>query len=90
MKADLKEVERKKGTEMNVESTAEDDRLWTVHEAARFLNLSPGTVYHLISERRLPCIHISCRCVRLSKRALLKWLQELSAVADPSDRARKR
>jgi excisionase family DNA binding protein len=82
MKPDLKELERKKGTEMSVESTAEDDRLWTVHEAARFLNLSPGTVYHLISAGRLTCIHISCRCVRFSKRALLNWVQELSAVSD--------
>jgi excisionase family DNA binding protein len=50
----------------------EDDRLWTVDEAAQFLGLSPGSVYHLISQRRVPVIRISSRCVRFSRKALLE------------------
>ena len=55
-----------------------NDRLLTVLEAAEFLHLSPGTIYHLISERRIPVIKISSRCVRFSRQALLLWIEDLS------------
>ena len=54
------------------------DRLLTVVEAARFLNLAPGTVYHLISQRRIPVIRFSSRCVRFQPQALMMWLESLT------------
>jgi excisionase family DNA binding protein len=56
----------------------EEDRLLTVVEAAHFLSLAPGSVYHLISQRRIPVVRISARCVRFSRNALLKWLEGMS------------
>ena len=60
----------------------EEDRLWTIIEAARFLNLSPQSLYHFISQQRVPVVRISSRCVRFSRRALLEWVESLSQPAD--------
>jgi len=67
------------------EMTEDEDRLWTVVEAARFLNLAPGSLYHLISQQRIPVIRISSRCVRFSRRALLEWVESLTQPADRRD-----
>ena len=67
------------------EAIADNDRLLTVAEAARFLNLAPGSLYHLISQRRIPVIRLSSRCVRLSRSMLMEWLETLSEPADRGD-----
>jgi excisionase family DNA binding protein len=59
-----------------------DDRLLTVREAAHFLHIQPGSLYHFISARKIPVIRISSRCVRFSRRALLDWIESLSHPAD--------
>ena len=41
--------------------------LLTVVEAAEFLKLSPGSLYHLVSEKRVPVIRISSRSKALRK-----------------------
>jgi len=53
-------------------------RLLTVVEAAHFLNLSPGSLYHLISQKRIPVIRISSRCVRFSLVSLFNWVDSLT------------
>ena len=58
----------------------DDDRLWTVVEAARFLGLAPGSLYHLISQKRVPVIRISSRCVRFRRSDLEKWVSALSQM----------
>ena len=62
-----------------------DDQLWTVQEAARFLQLSPGGLYHLVSQKRVPVIHISSRCVRFRRGDLEKWISSLSQSAEPNE-----
>jgi excisionase family DNA binding protein len=66
------------------ESRQADDRLLTVAEVAHFLNISPGTLYHMITQRRstIPTIRISRRCVRFSRRALEAWTDSLAHVAE--------
>ena len=59
------------------------DYLLSVPEAAEFLNLSPGTVYHFISARKIPFIRISSRCIRFSRAALLIWLESFAHPAEP-------
>jgi excisionase family DNA binding protein len=59
-----------------------NDCLLTVPEAAAFLHLSPGTLFHWISENRVPFIRFSSRCVRFSKTALLQWLEGLTHSAE--------
>jgi excisionase family DNA binding protein len=67
---------------MNASQPSEDDRLLTVAEAARYLNLSVGGLYHLISQRRIPVVRISSRCVRFRRAALQEWIESLSQRAD--------
>jgi excisionase family DNA binding protein len=71
------------------ESTAsiEEDRLLRVDEAAKLLGLSVGGLYHLVSEKRVPVIKISSRCIRFSRAALLLWLDTLtqSAATSPGE-----
>ena len=67
-------------------ATAKNDQLLTVPEAAELLHLSTGTVYHLVSQRRLPVIRISARCVRFSRTALLCWLDSRTQPVETSPR----
>ncbi len=60
----------------------EPDRLLTVVDAAKFLGLSVGGLYHLVSQHRVPVIKLSARCIRFSRNALLKWLEEMSHPAE--------
>jgi excisionase family DNA binding protein len=51
-------------------------KLWSVKEVAEYLGLAVGTVYHLLSEKRLPCVRISGRCVRFDPRRIEEWVAE--------------
>jgi excisionase family DNA binding protein len=72
------------------EERGEEDRLLTVVEAARFLQLSVGGLYHLVSQRRVPVVKLSARCIRFSRKALLEWIENLTQEASEfSDGAHK-
>jgi len=59
------------------------DCLLTAPEAAKLLRLkNVGTIYHLVSAKRVPVIKLSARCIRFSRNALLKWLEEMSQPAE--------
>ena len=64
------------------EVTGEEDRLLTVVEAASFLKLSVGGLYHLVSQRRIPVIRISLRCIRFSRAALQEWIESMTQGVD--------
>lgn len=51
-----------------------DDRLLHVREAAQFLGVAPGSLYRMVSEHRVPCIHLSKRCLRFRLRDLEDWI----------------
>ena len=51
-------------------------KLWDVNQVAEFLGLAVGTVYHLLSQKRLPCIRISGRCVRFDPRQIEEWVAQ--------------
>jgi excisionase family DNA binding protein len=55
-----------------------DDRLLDVNEVAEFLGLAVGTVYHLVSQKRLPCIRLSARCLRFRRSDLEKHITNLA------------
>ena len=59
-----------------------DDRLLRVGEAALFLNISEGALYHFISAKRVPVVRISNRCVRFSRRALSEWIESMTQKAE--------
>jgi excisionase family DNA binding protein len=65
-------------SEADREKTVNEDRLMDVNEVAEFLGLAVGTVYHLVSQKRLPCLRLSARCLRFRKSDLTALLDELA------------
>ena len=54
------------------------DRLLTVVEVAALLNLAEGSVYHMVSQGRLPCVRLSARCLRFKESEIWKFIDALA------------
>jgi predicted DNA-binding transcriptional regulator AlpA len=65
-------IRRAAPVQQTLESSA--DRLLKIAEAAQFLNVAPGSLYHLVSQGRVPCIHLSKRCLRFRMADLQAWI----------------
>ena len=61
-----------------------NDRLLNVDEVAKLLGLSKGSIYHLVSQRRIPCVRLSARCLRFRESEIQDFIKKLAANA-PSD-----
>ncbi len=48
--------------------------LFTVKEIAACMGFSEGTLRHWISQRRIPVVRISARCVRLRRQDVEDWI----------------
>jgi excisionase family DNA binding protein len=64
--------QRKERTEMDESS------LLDVRGAAALLGISAGTLYHWLSERRVPVVRLGLRCVRFRRSDLEAWISEKS------------
>ena len=64
------DLDRKSG------STVIDERLWTIEEFAKFLGIAVGTAYHLVSQKRVPVVRISSRCIRFRPSEIAAWLEK--------------
>jgi len=53
------------------------DKLLTVKEAAERLRIAAGSLYHWVSEGRVPCVRFSARCLRFRESDLSKLIEEL-------------
>jgi excisionase family DNA binding protein len=58
------------------------DRLLTIDEVAELTGLAVGTLYHLVSQKRIPVIRISSRCIRFRLSNLERWFAELTEEAE--------
>jgi excisionase family DNA binding protein len=54
------------------------DRLLTIKEVSELTGLATGSLYHFVSERRIPVVRFSSRCIRFQRSALEQWFEELS------------
>jgi excisionase family DNA binding protein len=52
----------------------EPEKLLTIWDVADLTGLSVGTLYHWISEGRIPVVRFSTRCVRFRKSDIEKWI----------------
>jgi excisionase family DNA binding protein len=50
------------------------DHLINVREVAEYIGMAVGSVYHLVSEGRIPCIHLSARCLRFRRSDIDAWI----------------
>ncbi len=62
------------------------NKLMTVTEVAEFLGLAVGTIYHMVSQKRLPCVRLSARCLRFRQEDLEEVIASLADEArrDPT------
>jgi len=61
------------------------ERLWDAEEVARFLGLAVGTIYHLVSQQRIPFVRLSARCLRFQPRAIDAWVEEKAVCEGEAD-----
>jgi excisionase family DNA binding protein len=54
------------------------DRLLTIEQVAALTGLTVGTLYHYVSERRIPVVRLSRRCIRFRLSDLLDWFEQLT------------
>lgn len=54
------------------------DQLLKVEDVARLLQMSAGTIYHLVSQGRIPCVKLSARCLRFRSADLAAWIEDLA------------
>ena len=69
---------RPAGLEDGVMTESNEKLLIDIRELSRLTGLSVGTLYHWVSQRRIPCVRLSVRCVRFSIPAIREWLADLS------------
>ena len=50
--------------------------LLNIQEVSAITGISVGTLYHWVSQRRLPVVRISQRCIRFDLVALQAWIAE--------------
>jgi len=62
---------------MSVDS-GDKNRLLTIKEVSDLTGLAVGTIYHFVSELRIPVVRFSSRCIRFHRSALEQWFEELS------------
>lgn len=65
--------------------TMELEGLWDVKQVAEFLRMKVGSVYHLVSEKRVPCVRLSARCLRFQPEAIMEWVQHKSQKGDGNE-----
>jgi excisionase family DNA binding protein len=60
--------------------TFPQDRLLTVKEVAQLTGLAVGSIYHLVSQSRIPVTHLSRRCIRFRYSDLMTWISSLTEM----------
>jgi predicted DNA-binding transcriptional regulator AlpA len=55
-----------------------------IRELSELTGIAVGSLYHMVSQGRVPCVKLSKRCLRFSLPAIREWLDGLSApIRDP-------
>jgi excisionase family DNA binding protein len=63
--------------------TAEDKL--TVPQAAKYLEVSPATVWRLVSTKKLPSWRTNQRNTRIRRADLDRYIQDLNATSEPTE-----
>ena len=79
-KAEIADVTRQKTCSASSQFPSAD-RLLRINEVAELTGLAVGTLYHLVSQERIPVVRLSKRCIRFRKSDLVDWIQSLTQGA---------
>lgn len=52
--------------------------LLNVREVSAMTGLSVGTLYHFVSQHRIPVVRLSARCIRFKPADLEEWIASLT------------
>lgn len=52
--------------------------LLTVREVSTLTGLTVGTLYHLVSQQRIPVVRLSARCIRFRISDLERWISRMT------------
>jgi len=52
--------------------------LLTVGEVSELTGITVGTLYHWVSQGRIPCVRLSSRCLRFRFQEIEKWIETFS------------
>lgn len=55
--------------------TAKSEQLLTIQEVSGMTGLAVGTLYHFVSQHRIPVVRLSKRCIRFRYSDLLDWIR---------------
>jgi excisionase family DNA binding protein len=55
--------------------------LLTVQEVAELTGFSVGTLYHWVSQHRIPFVRLSRRCIRFRRCDLDAWIREATELS---------
>ena len=59
------------------------EKLLSIQQVSEITGLSTGTLYHWISQKRIPVVRFSARCVRFRLNDIERWLS--GKVVTPED-----
>lgn len=55
-----------------------------IRELSELTGIQIGSLYHMVSAGRIPCVKLSKRCLRFSLPAIRAWIEGLSEpIRDP-------
>lgn len=60
---------------------SQEKLLIDIHELSELTGIAVGTLYHWVSQRRIPCVKLSRRCLRFSVVGIREWLANLNEPA---------
>ena len=63
------------------EAVNDEKILLTAGEVAKLTGFAEGTIRHFVSQRRIPFIRISARCVRFRRSDIDAWLEKLLVLS---------
>jgi excisionase family DNA binding protein len=58
--------------------------LLTVAEVANLTGFAEGTLRHFVSQKRIPVVRISARCVRFRRSDIEAWLEQMLIPSAPT------
>ena len=54
----------------------QEENLIAVKDVAAMLDLKVHTVYKMVHEERIPCYHLSRKCLRFSREEVILWITQ--------------
>jgi excisionase family DNA binding protein len=60
------------------------ERLFTIDDVCEITGLRPSTIYAMISQKKIPVVKISGRCVRFREKDIERWIEEKTIGAESS------